>query len=63
MSMGRADILPPKSFSIKTHGDEEAYRAEAASCLPTPEQEAIAAKIVERCAEYDRGVRCAPGKF
>lgn len=38
-------------------------RAEAASCLPTPEQEAIAAKIVERCAEYDRGVRCAPRKF
>ncbi len=53
-------VAAERALAEACGGDEEAYRAEAASCLPTPEQEAIAAKIVERCAEYDRGVRCAP---
>ena len=53
-------VAAERALAEACGGDEEAYRAEAASCLPTPEQEAVAAKIVERCAEYDRGVRCTP---
>ena len=56
-------VSAERALAEQCEGDEEVYRAEAASCLRTPEQLALAAKIAERCAEYERGVRCAPRRM
>ena len=56
-------VSAEQALAERCEGDEEVYRAEAASCLRTPEQLALAAKIAERCAEYERGVRCAPRRM